>query len=321
MPSAAPGVAFSLVVPTYNRGHLIGRTLESLLAQEEPSREIIVIDDGSTDDTAAVLQKYVGPGLRYHRKENAERAAARNFGARMAQGEYVNFFDSDDLAYSYHLSEARQLIARRARPEVFHLRFDVRDGQGNLLREHPAQAERATGRVPVSTLMRGNALSCNGVFIRRDVALANPFDEERSLAGTEDWVLWLRLAARFPFWENEGRCTSSLVEHDARSVAAVMNLAKAEARERVVLDCLARDPGFMRMFGAAGLKSIRGVMQSFTALHAALGKGGLGPTLRHLVGAVRSSPRQLLERRTAAILKHLVRHQVAAGMEKLARRT
>lgn len=87
----------SVVIPAYNRGALIAETLRSLLAQTVPAQEIIVVDDGSTDDTAAVAAAF-GPPVRVVRQANAGPGAARNTGWRAARGAFIHFFDSDDLA-------------------------------------------------------------------------------------------------------------------------------------------------------------------------------------------------------------------------------
>lgn len=87
----------SVVIPAYNRAHLIGETVRSLLAQTRPADEIIVVDDGSTDDTAAVAESF-GPPVRVIRQTNGGPASARNTGFRASRGEFIHFFDSDDLA-------------------------------------------------------------------------------------------------------------------------------------------------------------------------------------------------------------------------------
>ncbi|MFO0485654.1 MAG: glycosyltransferase family A protein, partial [Sphingobacteriia bacterium] len=74
---------FSLVVPTYNRANLLVPTLQSLLNQDYDRYEILVVDDGSTDNTEAVVQPLLCSKLRYYKKENGERAAARTSGARL----------------------------------------------------------------------------------------------------------------------------------------------------------------------------------------------------------------------------------------------
>lgn len=86
----------SVVIPTYNRAWLLGRAIDSVLAQTFQSFEVLVVDDGSTDDTAAVVQAY-GERVRYVRQENAGVAAARNTGVRLAHHELIAFLDSDDV--------------------------------------------------------------------------------------------------------------------------------------------------------------------------------------------------------------------------------
>jgi len=100
--SSAPGVRearamrSSVIIPTFNRADCIGRTLDSVLGQSLTPDEIIVVDDGSTDDTHALVADY-GERIRYVRQANAGVSAARNHGARLARGRWLAFVDSDDL--------------------------------------------------------------------------------------------------------------------------------------------------------------------------------------------------------------------------------
>ena len=100
----------SVIVPTYNRAAWIGATLHSVLTQSHQAREIIVVDDGSADDTEAVVAGFAS-AVRYVRQENAGVSAARNHGARLATSEMIAFVDSDDL-WSPRKLEA-QLAAMR----------------------------------------------------------------------------------------------------------------------------------------------------------------------------------------------------------------
>ncbi|SDH03745.1 glycosyltransferase family 2 protein [Psychroflexus sediminis] len=99
----------SIIIPTYNRAHLIGETLDSVLAQTYQNWECIIVDDGSTDDTDAVMQKFCDKDSRFKYYQRPEEHlpggnGARNYGFKMSQGEYVNWFDSDDLLSPYFLS-------------------------------------------------------------------------------------------------------------------------------------------------------------------------------------------------------------------------
>src|SRR3712207_2443148 len=107
---------FSVVIPVYNRAALVGATLDSVLGQEfEGEFEVVVVDDGSTDETPAVLARY-GERVRVLRQENAGPGAARNLGIRTARGEYVAFLDSDDLWFPWTLSTYAEIIESCARP-------------------------------------------------------------------------------------------------------------------------------------------------------------------------------------------------------------
>lgn len=87
----------SVVIPTYNRSAMVIDAIESVRAQTYENIEILVIDDGSTDDTQEAVSKIVDPRLRYHFLSHAGRSAARNYGIRQSHGEYIAFLDSDDL--------------------------------------------------------------------------------------------------------------------------------------------------------------------------------------------------------------------------------
>lgn len=100
----------AVVIPTYNRAALLARALASVRAQTVPAREVLVIDDGSTDDTADVCRA-AGLPLRYERQANAGPSAARNLGARLAQAPWIAFLDSDDLWAPTKLAEQGAALA------------------------------------------------------------------------------------------------------------------------------------------------------------------------------------------------------------------
>ncbi|HLF46080.1 MAG TPA: glycosyltransferase family 2 protein, partial [Chitinophagaceae bacterium] len=105
-------IFFSVIIPTYNRAHLIKETIDSVLRQTHPHFEIIIVDDGSTDDTKQVIENHFGKDARviYFYKQNEERGAARNFGLKQAKGDYAVFLDSDDLMLSPYLETLDKII-------------------------------------------------------------------------------------------------------------------------------------------------------------------------------------------------------------------
>jgi glycosyltransferase involved in cell wall biosynthesis len=104
-----------VLIPSYNRGYVLGKSIESVLAQTYRPIEIVVVDDGSTDETRAVVEKF-GPAIRYIYQENAGLAAARNTGLAVARGEFIAFQDSDDIWLPWKLQV--QVALMRRLPEL-----------------------------------------------------------------------------------------------------------------------------------------------------------------------------------------------------------
>ena len=290
---------FTIVIPTYNRASLIRQTIESVLAQQESRFEVIVVDDGSQDETEQVVRSVTDPRVTYFKKANGERAAARNYGAARARGQYINFLDSDDLLYPNHLTVAGKLIAEYDRPAIFHLGFEMKDASGNLL----YRIDSFKGSVN-EKLLRGNVFSCNGVFLRKDIAQAFPFNEDRRLSASEDWELWLRLAARYEiYYSNE--VTSVIVNHEDRSVLTGDERALVD-RKTLTLKYLSEDQTFVEKYGSQR-NLIEAEFLSYIALHLALAGKRL-PAARFLTDSVRLLPASIFSRRFLAVIKHIIRN-------------
>lgn len=108
---------FSVIIPTYNRLSLLQQTLESVWRQTFTDYEVIVVDDGSSDDTASWLSE-VASKIKLITQQNSGPGAARNKGAEAARGEYLAFLDSDDLWFPWTLDTVTELIAQHKRPAL-----------------------------------------------------------------------------------------------------------------------------------------------------------------------------------------------------------
>ncbi len=102
-------LTFSIIIPAYNRGYIIWETIQSIQNQSWPYWELIVVDDGSTDETVKVIREFqYDPRIHYYYKKNAGSSSARNFGLKKCTGEIVTYVDSDDKIFPNYLSLARQ---------------------------------------------------------------------------------------------------------------------------------------------------------------------------------------------------------------------
>ncbi|HUB85930.1 MAG TPA: glycosyltransferase family A protein, partial [Rhizomicrobium sp.] len=106
----SPAPFFSVIIPVYNRADVLGRALQSVLAQSFQDFEIVVVDDGSRDDPRAVVEAIGDRRIRYVRQENKGGAAARNRGFDEACGQFVALLDSDDRFLPHHLEQMHRLL-------------------------------------------------------------------------------------------------------------------------------------------------------------------------------------------------------------------
>lgn len=186
----------SVIIPTFNRAKLLPGAIESLLAQTLHDSEVIVVDDGSTDETQRVIQKY-GNQVRYIRiSHSGLPAIARNVGIRAASRGIIAFLDSDDEWLPEKL--AKQVAILGAQAEVglvcanaYLLEADQAVPSRLLLR--PGQG--SSGNV-FPYLLRDNFVITSTVLVRRSLLdRVGLMDESRTLKAVEDYDLWLRLAA------------------------------------------------------------------------------------------------------------------------------
>ncbi|MCA9921165.1 MAG: glycosyltransferase [Anaerolineales bacterium] len=179
----------SVITPTYNRAHLIRESIDSVLQQTFTDFEHIVIDDGSTDETEAVIKQIDDPRLKYIKRENGGASAARNTGLQAATGEWVAFLDSDDLYLPNRL--ALQMAKGQEVPDaglVFGQYYS-----STAARQEKKLTDACGNAVALEHLLMGPVFHWSTVLIRRSYLQQEGGFDTRFAVG-EEWELTLRLA-------------------------------------------------------------------------------------------------------------------------------
>jgi glycosyltransferase involved in cell wall biosynthesis len=191
MPPAERPV-LSVVIPCYNQGKFLGDAIESALQQTHPRVEVIVVDDGSTDNTAAVAKQY--PAIRYIRQPNQGAAAARSAGLSRALGDYVIFVDADDRLLAHAADTGLESLS--AHPDWMfvtgHVRLITEDGSpaGIPPQEHAEDN-------PYIALLHSNYIWTPGVVLYRRAIFDAVDAFDPSAGGSADYELNIRIARRF----------------------------------------------------------------------------------------------------------------------------
>jgi glycosyltransferase involved in cell wall biosynthesis len=216
------------VIPCYNQAHFLTEAIESVLSQTYPNFEIVVVDDGSTDETSEVASRYAQKHHQHHqqvrliRQENQGLSGARNTGIRHARGEYLVFLDADDRLLPRALEAGVEQL--EAHPECAfvsgHCRWITSDG----LPLTGWKQDRVEGD-PYLELLRGCPIFVPAVMYRRAV-FESVGDFDTSFKASEDYDLYYRIARKFPIY-----CYDTLVaeirRHDANMTHNSVLMLKA----------------------------------------------------------------------------------------------
>lgn len=291
MMSSDPVVSF--VMPTFNRAGYIGDAVQSVLDQDSGSWELLIIDDGSTDETGQVVHGFIDGRIRYFKTPNRERGAARNLGVSLAKGRLVSFIDSDDLIKKHSVSSAIDVMMKNPDWTVFHFGYEVRDINGGLV--YPAEELPA---VTNSILIKRNVMGCHAIFVLRDILIANPFSEDRDLSGSEDYELWLRLASRYKI-HHINMVTACLRNHGGRSMFNT-DLSVVERRVEKLLQFALGDEK-VRIYLGDDMPVFKAYRYSYISLYAA-SAGNRTLALTYLFRAVRKSSGILFSYRALMIV-------------------
>lgn len=187
---------FSIIIPTYNRATFLPKAIESVLSQTFADWELIIVDDGSTDNTKEVVSQYSDSRITYIYQENAERSAARNNGIAHSLGEYVLFLDSDDYYLSNFLADLNSEIEKNENVLClyFHDVLIEHDGKQQPFAEPLPNGEK---NILKSLFAKSRVIGVCQAAIARCFLAENMFDIRFSL--WEDTHLFFRLLAQYPY--------------------------------------------------------------------------------------------------------------------------
>lgn len=192
--------AVSVIIPTYNRADLLPETLASVLGQTLTDIEVIVVDDGSTDNTAEVVANIPDARLRYIKNHwTGLPAAGRNVGIREAKADLLAFVDSDDLWLPEKLAVQKYHMDEHPEVQWCFTHHSFLDHPSGAVKPCPLPMVPHPGPERFARLLSCNYVNSPTVLVRRTlIERTGPFDEDPAVRFVEDWELWLRLEAASP---------------------------------------------------------------------------------------------------------------------------
>lgn len=272
----------SVVIPAFDHARFLAEAVDSALAQTLPAADVIVVDDGSTDDTPRVLERY-RDSVRVVRQENRGVSAARNAGAALASGALLAFLDADDAWLPDKLAAQAACFAAEPALGLVHCGVVEVDADGRPLR---TRTDGLAGLVAEEMLLFRRTVVLGGgsgaVFARPHFEAAGGFDE--TLGTSADWDLHHRIARRAPV----GFVPRVLLRYRVHGANMHADVART-AREMLA--------AYAKAFAEdASLRPLRG--RAYGGLHAMLSgsfhaQGRLGPAVAHALRALAHDPSRI----------------------------
>ena len=285
----------SIIVPTYNRSAFLPGLIFSILDQQEASVEIILVDDGSTDETEHVMRTIHNSQVQFYKIMNSERGAARNYGLRQAKGKYITYFDSDDL----YLPVLGKLIdhLQTQKPDVIYGDILHQEEKGNRILSLNRPYEDFT-----KNLIHNNFLACGAVIIKREIAEQFQFHEDRRLSSAEDWELWLRIHTCFKF-SHFPEFLFKQIHHLQRSISTIV-ADRIELRDKYFAQLVSDNSQLKKYYGERQINLFISDRYTFIAL--AWSNINISKSFFYLWQALSSSLLVIKRKRFWAVLKKII---------------
>jgi len=196
---------FSVIIPLYNKERDIVKTLESLLQQEFQDFEVIVVDDGSSDNSAALVKGFSDKRIQLYQKENEGVSPTRNFGVAKANAPYIAFLDADDFWYPYHLLDLEALTQKFPEGKWYATAYEKKFNEKLTRRLQSPIMEQEALMVKIDDFFQQSFADCiawtSAVAFRKDFFQSlGGFDTDITMGAGEDTDLWVRAALASPLY-------------------------------------------------------------------------------------------------------------------------
>jgi glycosyltransferase involved in cell wall biosynthesis len=230
----------SIIIPTYNHGKYIERSVQCALDQTYPNVEVLVVDDGSTDDTPERVRKF-GDRIIYIRKENTGRGDSRNRALERSSGEYIQFLDADDTIDPEKLAKQIPILEGDESVAVVYSDCSCNDESG--IDQEDASYALREDEDPLPILVRRTLFGIHAGITRRSAIIDVGMFDAHALA-QEDWDLWLKLALRgYKYKYIPGR----LAHYDQRGSSTVVDAPLMYRRMWNMLQKYLNNADFIRL--------------------------------------------------------------------------
>lgn len=188
----------SIITPAYNAEKYLAETIESVLQQTYSNWELLIVDDGSTDKTAHIIQEFLKQDnrIQYHYQPNGRQGKARNLAIKHAKGKYLAFIDADDLWTETKLEKQVAVFTQFPQVDLVYTNgVSFEDSIDNVASEHKGMKGLINKSFMFQSMLSGKSLPNLSVMVKKEcVDAINGFAEDKRLQNAEDYQLWLRLA-------------------------------------------------------------------------------------------------------------------------------